>query len=73
MHCHHFFVRGSGAQYFQVQAARARDARPGRDIGFEAAKQELQRVLKQAEEEKHRQITEPEESKEPNAWLRRIG
>jgi RecQ family ATP-dependent DNA helicase len=29
--------------------------------------------MRQAEEEGHHQITEPEESKEPNAWLRRVG
>ena len=71
--CQHFFIRGSGAQYFQVQAAGTRqDAGPGGEIGFEAAKQELRQALKQAGEE-DRQITEPEESKEPNAWLRRVG
>jgi hypothetical protein len=74
VYCQHFFVRGSGAQYFQVQAAASHQGvRPGGDIGFEAAKQELQRALKQAEEEERRQITEPEESKEPNVWLRRLG
>ena len=42
------------------------------EIGFETAKQELQQALRQAEEE-HRHITEPDESKEHNAWLRRVG
>jgi hypothetical protein len=29
--------------------------------------------MQQADEEQHRQITMPEESREPNPWLRRVG
>jgi hypothetical protein len=71
VHCQHFFARRPGAQYFEVRGA-AQEARRG-DTGFEAAKEELERALKQAEEDERRQITEPEESKEPSGWLWRMG
>jgi hypothetical protein len=43
------------------------------DSGFTAAKQELAVALKRADEEERRQIKEPEESREPNPWLRQVG
>lgn len=74
VHCQHFFVRGPGAQYFEVQEAEARQgSRPSGEGGFEVAKQELEQAMKQAAEEGSRAITEPEEAREPNAWLRRVG
>jgi len=36
---------------------------------LEAIKNELGQVMKQAAEEEYRQITEPEEAREPNSWL----
>ena len=75
VHCQHFFVRGPGAQYFevaQVDSGPRSSIRSG-DVGFENAKQELEQALKRAEEEERRQITEPEEAKEPSGWLRRVG
>ena len=65
VHCQHFFIRGPGAQFFEVANVNSQAASqmPSGDIGFETAKQELERALKQAEEEEHRQITEPEEAR----------
>ncbi len=62
------------AQYFEVDSVDNQPAShfPSGDVGFKAAKQELQQALKQAEEEERRRSTEPEESKEPSGWLRRI-
>lgn len=73
VHCQHFFVRGPGAQFFEVQAAESSPAIPSGDVDLEAAKTELKQVMQQAEEEARRQITEPEEAREPNPWLRRVG
>jgi RecQ family ATP-dependent DNA helicase len=75
VYCQHFFVRGPGAQYFEVAkvGSRSESQVPPRDVGFEAAKQELEQALKQAEEEDRRQITEPEEAREASGWLRRMG
>lgn len=72
VHCQHFFVRGPGAQYFEVQAAASSQAMPSGDFDLEAIKKELGQAIEQAEEEERRQITEPEESREPNSWLRRV-
>ncbi|KAH9204431.1 hypothetical protein DL95DRAFT_398531, partial [Leptodontidium sp. 2 PMI_412] len=46
---------------------------PSGDVDLEAIKNELGRVMKQAAEEERRQITEPEEAREPNSWLCRVG
>ena len=43
------------------------------DHGFAAAKQELEKELKEEDEKTSHQITEPKESREPNPWLRRVG
>ena len=73
VHCQHFFVRGPGAQYFEIQAEGSSPAMPSGDVDLDAAKTELKRAILQAEEEARRQITEPEEAREPNPWLRRVG
>ena len=46
---------------------------PSRDVDLEAIKKRLNQEMQQADEEQRRQITKPEESREPNPWLRRIG
>ena len=46
---------------------------PSGDVDLDAAKTELKQAMQQAEEEARRQITEPEEAREPNPWLRRVG
>jgi hypothetical protein len=73
VHCQHFFVRGPGAQYFEVRPQATSQHIPPGDSGFAAAKQELAAALERADEEERRQIREPEESREPNPWLRRVG
>jgi RecQ family ATP-dependent DNA helicase len=73
VHCQHFFVRGPGAQYFEVQAEGSSPAMPSGDVDLEAIKHKLSQAMQQANEEQRRQITEPEESREPNPWLRRVG
>jgi RecQ family ATP-dependent DNA helicase len=73
VHCQHFFVRGPGAQYFEVQAEGSSSAMPSGDVDLDAAKTALKQAMQQAEEEARRQITEPEEAREPNPWLRRVG
>jgi hypothetical protein len=40
---------------------------------LEAIKQELSQAMQQASEEARRQIAQPEEAREPNPWLRRVG
>jgi hypothetical protein len=40
---------------------------------LEAIKKKLNQEIEQASEEARRQITEPEEAREPNPWLRRVG
>jgi hypothetical protein len=44
-----------------------------RDVNLEAIKAELNQAIQQANEEQRRQITELEEAREPNPWLRRVG
>ncbi len=66
VYCQHFFVRGPGAQYFEVQAAGTSPAMPCGDVDLEAIKNELNQAMQQANEEERRQITEPEEAREPN-------
>jgi hypothetical protein len=73
VHCQHFFIRGPGAQFFEVQAAESSPAISYRDVDLEAIKKELGQAIQQAEEEARRQITESEEAREPNPWLRRVG
>jgi hypothetical protein len=75
VHCQHFFIRGPGSQYFEVSGADRPPASqsPSADVGFEAAKQELEQALQRAEDQERRQITEPEKAKEPSGWLRRVG
>ena len=46
---------------------------PSGDVDLDAAKTALKQAIQQAEEEAHRQITKPEETQEPNPWLRRVG
>lgn len=69
VHCQHFFVRGPGAQFFEVaresMAAEPMD-RPSGDSGFTAAKQELEAALKKAEEEERQKVAESEESRAPD-------
>ena len=73
VHCQHFFVRGPGAQFFEVQAAESSPVMPSGDVDLDTAKTALKQAMQQAEEEARRQITEPEEAREPNPWLRRMG
>jgi RecQ family ATP-dependent DNA helicase len=73
VHCQHFFVRGPGAQFFEVQAAESSPVMPSGDVDLDTAKTALKQAMQQAEEEARRQITEPEEAREPNPWLRRVG
>jgi len=73
VHCQHFFVRGPGAQYFEVQAVESSVAISSGDVDLDAAKAELQRAMQQAEEKARHQITEPEEAREPNRWVYRMG
>ena len=73
VHCQHFFVRGPGAQFFEVQAEGSSLVVPSGDVDLEAVKTELRQAMQQAKEEARRQITEPEENREPNPWLRRVG
>ena len=72
VHCQHFFVRGPGAQFFEVQAAESSPVMPSGDVDLDAAKTALKQAMQQAEEEARRQITEPEEAREPNPWLCRV-
>ena len=46
---------------------------PSGDVDLEAIKHKLSQAMQQANEEQRRQITEPEEAREPNPWLRRVG
>ncbi|KAK6591364.1 hypothetical protein H4I95_12233 [Botrytis cinerea] len=73
VHCQHFFVRGPGAQYFEVQAVETSPVIPSGDVDLDAAKTVLKQAMQQAEEDIRRQITEPEAAREPNPWLRRVG
>jgi hypothetical protein len=43
------------------------------DVDLEAIKKRLNREMQQADEEQRRQITKPEESREPNPWFSRMG
>ncbi|PQE17495.1 hypothetical protein CJF32_00008734 [Rutstroemia sp. NJR-2017a WRK4] len=52
--------------YFEVQAVGSRPAIPSGDVDLEAIKKRLNQEIQQAEEEACCQITEPEESREPN-------
>ncbi|KAF8854725.1 hypothetical protein BDZ45DRAFT_747164 [Acephala macrosclerotiorum] len=72
MYCQHFFVRGPGAQYFEVRAEESSLAISSGDVDLDAAKTALKQAMQQAEEEARRQITEPKEAREPNPWLRRV-
>jgi len=73
VHCQQFFSKGSGSAFFEVQAAESSPAIPSRDVDLDAAKTALKQAMQQAEEEARRQITESEEAREPNPWLRRVG
>ncbi|KAK6610433.1 hypothetical protein H4I95_03492 [Botrytis cinerea] len=73
VHCQHFFVRGPGAQFFEVQAVESSPAISLRDVDLDAAKMALKQAMQQAEEDIRHQITEPEAAREPNPWLRRVG
>jgi hypothetical protein len=73
VHCQHFFVRGPGAEYFEV--ARVEDSREAIEqeySGFEFNQQEIQELIKKAEEAE-REIKEPDVAREPNPWLERVG
>jgi hypothetical protein len=73
VYCQYFFVRRPGAQYFEVQAEGSSPAIPSGNVDLEAIKKRLNQEIQQADEEQCRQITTPEESREPNPWLRRVG
>ena len=70
VHCQRFFIQGHKSGYFEVQASTA-TATPQPSIAsrasqFEAAKQELETALRQAEAEERQKIKEAEEAREPN-------
>ncbi|KAL8912988.1 MAG: hypothetical protein Q9171_002119 [Xanthocarpia ochracea] len=75
VYCQHFFVRGPGAQYFEVAKESSPEPTSSQsgDSGFTAAKQDLEAALKKAEEEGRRKVAECEESRVPDPWLRRVG
>ncbi|KAK6591435.1 DNA helicase [Botrytis cinerea] len=56
VHCQHFFVRGPGAQYFEVQAVETSPVIPSGDVDLDAAKTVLKQAMQQAEEDIRRQI-----------------
>ncbi len=56
-----------------MQAAESSPVILSRDVDLDAAKTALKQAMQQAEEEARRQITEPDEAREPNPWLRRVG
>ena len=68
VYCQHFFVRGPGAQYFKVVEVQsnAASAEQSQDHGFAAAKQELEKELKEKDEKSRCKITELKESCKPN-------
>ena len=68
-----FFRPWPRSTVFRGDPAARSQPIPSGDSGFAAAKQELAAALEKADEEERRQITEPEESREPNPWLRRVG
>jgi O-methyltransferase involved in polyketide biosynthesis len=68
-----FSFVGQEPRFSRLQAAESSPAIPSGDVDLEAAKTELKQAMQQAEEEARRQITEPEEAREPNPWLRRVG
>jgi hypothetical protein len=45
---------------------------PSGDVDLDAAKTVLKQAMQQAKEEARRQITELEEAREPNPWLRHV-
>jgi hypothetical protein len=45
VHCQHFFVRGPGAQYFEVQAIETSPVIPSGDVDLDAAKTELKQAI----------------------------
>jgi hypothetical protein len=51
VHCQHFFVRGPGAQYFEVQAVGTSPVTLSGDVDLDAAKTELKQAIQQAEED----------------------
>ncbi|KAM3067150.1 hypothetical protein ACMFMG_011704 [Clarireedia jacksonii] len=65
--------QNDGIDEEEVRAVEASPAIPSGDVERDAAKTALQQTMQQTEEEARRQITEPEESREPNPWLRRVG
>ena len=62
VHYQHFFIRGPGAQFFEVQAVESSPAISSGDVDLDAAKTALKQAMQQAEEDIRRQITEPEEA-----------
>ena len=64
VYCQHFFVRGPGAQFFEVASLTSPESQriPSGDSGFKVAKQELAAALEKAKEEEQKKITEPEEA-----------
>lgn len=74
VHCQHFFVRGTGAEFFEVAKVEGpKEARQDSVYnGFEFNQQEIKELIQKAEEVE-REIKEPDEAREPNAWLNRVG
>jgi len=74
VHCQHFFVRGPGAEYFEVGRVEGpRQAREETDIDkFESDQREIDELIQKANEAAQ-EIQEPDEAKEPNPWVSRVG
>jgi hypothetical protein len=68
VHCQHFFVRRPSAQYFEVVEVQsnAASAEQSQNHRFAAAKQELEKELKEEDKKSRCKITEPKESCKPN-------
>jgi len=68
-------VRGPGAQYFEVTEVQSNveSAEQSRDHGFAAARQELEKELKEEDKKARSKITKPDKACEPNLWLRQVG
>lgn len=73
VYCQQFFPKGSGSAFFEVQVVESGPEIPSKGVELEAIKKELGQAIEQAAEEERRRITEPEEAREPNRWVCRVG
>jgi Orsellinic acid/F9775 biosynthesis cluster protein D len=78
IHCQQFFVRGSGAQYFEVAKPEIleieiQEQDEQKRITREILKRTKQEWKAGVEKSKKQQVKEAEEAREPNLWLRQVG